>query len=443
MNILYLAHRIPYPPDKGDKLRAYRHLEHLSRRHRVWCACFIDQESDVEHVDALRRICVDVAAVPLNRRSAMFRGAVGLLRGSTVTESFYRDPAMNEVLERWASAVRFDVVVAFSSSMAGYAKGIRARRRVLDLCDCDSEKWLAYARASYGPMRFVYGIEGRRLRRRERAWVAGFDAALVITESEAQMLRPHVPQRKLFVVSNGVELPDIPTLPASPRGLKPAAQEEYRCGSPDSVIGFVGVMDYRPNVEAVCWFAHECWDEIRERYPGCVFRIVGRRPTQRVRSLARTAGVEVVGEVADAVAEVKQFTLSVAPLRIARGLQNKVLEAMACAKPVVLTTPTADAVRARNGEEYLIADTADQFIHAVERLLRSPSDCRTIGDNARIFVARHHSWEDHLRRFESIVTAGLQRTAPAETLSSPTTEPSPFASTLAAGICSADNAPTL
>lgn len=407
MNILYLAHRIPYPPNKGDKLRSFRHLEHLSRRHEVSCAFFVDDRSDWAHVETLRSICKEVIAIRLNKPLATARGVLGVLQGATVTESFYSSRAMDRALKRCCATRRFDAVVAFSSSMAPFALRVPARRRTLDLCDCDSQKWLAYAEAGYGPLAKLYRNEGQRLQTRERRWARAFDATLLITEAEAETLRDHAPSDRLHVVGNGVN--DAWSQTESPRDQKLSA-------SP--LVGFVGVMNYRPNVDAVSWFVNECWPDIREAIPKAEFRIVGRSPSRKVRSLGRIPGVQVVGEVADVSAELSAFTLSVAPMRIACGLQNKVLEAMIAGLPVVLTTRAAQAVGGRDDEHLLVADAADRFIRSVVRLLRSAEDAARIGANARRFVLRRFRWEDQLERLEQIVVGASHPRSAAVNLAS-------------------------
>lgn len=389
MNILYLAHRIPYPPDKGDKLRAFRQVERLAKGHSVRCGCFVDRPSDSRYVESLSAYCQDVAAVPLKRTRATMRGLAGLARGRTLTETFYQNAAMSAALHGWAESVEFDAVVAFSSSMAPYALTIPARRRVVDLCDLDSRKWLDYAAASRGPVRWLYKKEGTRLAAREQDWLDAFDAALLITGAEAAALGDVASMQEVHVVGNGVILPNVP---AGPRDAT------------DPTVGFVGVMDYRPNVDAVEWFVSACWPRIRDACPRAVFRIVGRQPTRRVRTLARADGVEVVGEVDDVQTELRRFAVSVAPMRIARGLQNKVLEAMAAARPVVLTSKAAEGIAARHEQEYFIADRAEDIAETVVRLLRDEARRRWIGLNARQFVAAYYCWERELDKFELIVT---------------------------------------
>ena len=432
MNILYLTHRVPFPPNKGDKLRAFRQIEHLAKRHRVWCACFLDASEDEESLEPLTADCQEIAAVRLDRRWAALRGFSGLVSGRTVTESFYAEPAMGQVVRRWAAVMPFDGVVAFSSSMAPYALQVPAERRILDLCDLDSRKWLDYAAASRGLWRWLYGMEGCRLAAREKSWIGVFDATLLITPAEANALRAPIPSGRIHIVGNGVTLPDLERNVESARLTYASSAKRSSGKSPPGravndtavtsydrpLVGFVGVMDYRPNVDAVTWFVESCWRRIRAACPKAVFRIVGQAPTRRVRRLAKVPGVEVTGAVEDMAAEVKQLTVSVAPMRIARGLQNKVLEAMAAAKPVVLTRRAAEGIGAQNDREYLVADTAQDFIEKVIRLLHDPQDRERIGAAGRRFAAANHCWEGELQKFELIVTGVLRpKTMPIDLVS--------------------------
>jgi sugar transferase (PEP-CTERM/EpsH1 system associated) len=404
MNLLYLAHRIPYPPNKGDKIRAFRQLEWLSRRHRVWCACFLDDPADVPAVAALRRICHECAVVPLSRSAAALRAAAALPAGKTMTTAYYRHGSMQRILDRWCHEVSFDAVLAFSSSMAPYALGVPAPRRVLDLCDVDSQKWRDYAEQSRGPTRWLYRTEGRRLRRDERAWCALFDAVTLITDAEARTLDEHARASTVHVVGNGVDLPEDsmhPTVRArthQPNESQRVVQQEV------PVVGFVGVMNYRPNQDAVTWFCREVWPRIRAAFPKSVFRIVGRHPTRRVRELHGRAGVHVVGEVPNIGEEIRRFDVSVAPLRIARGIQNKVLEAMAHAKPVILSPSAAKGINAMDGVHFFTESSAELFARRAIHLLADPTERQRIGSAARAYVAAHHQWDAELTKLEHIVT---------------------------------------
>jgi glycosyltransferase involved in cell wall biosynthesis len=165
-------------------------------------------------------------------------------------------------------------------------------------------------------------------------------------------------------------------------------------------------MDYLPNVDAACWFARRVWPRVLTGHPNARFEIVGRNPTREVEALADIPGVDVIGEVEDVISFVSQFRVSVAPLRIARGLQNKVLEAMAAARPVVLTPAAATGIAASPGRHFLIADGASRFAHAVTSLLADPVRCQMVGQQARAYVAEHHCWQREMEHFESVVLSG-------------------------------------
>ncbi len=419
MNILYLAHRIPFPPIKGDKLRAFHQIKRLARRHKVWCVCFLDDARDEQHVDGLREICEDVIAVRLNPKFALMKGIASMARGRTLTESYFENRKMRRVVEQLSNDIPFDVVVAFSSGMAPYALRCPTKKRVLDLCDLDSQKWVEYASFSPFPVSLAYRMEGRRLFRKELAWIREFDASLLITDSEREVLSEACVADKISVVGNGVELPSVESLEA----VNPIADFQKRKNPP--TVGFIGVMDYKPNVDAVRWFAECSWPAIRSVFPEAEFRIVGRSATRSVRRLERIPGVCVVGEVENVAPELQRFDVSVAPLRIARGLQNKVLEAMAAGLPSVMTPEAATGIGGRHGVECLIADTGDGLAGEIVGLLRDRGKRHEMGIAARLHVATYFNWGFHLDEFERIVAgATAVRSQPARSVVPPQTNAS-------------------
>lgn len=393
LKILFLAHRLPYPPNKGDKIRSFHELEHLSRRHRVWCATFVDDPADLPHVTRLEDYCQAVAAVPLSRTRATARGFWHQLRGGTATEGFYADRRMGALLRGWARTVCFDAVVVFSSGMAPYGLECPARRRVLDFCDWDSAKWAEYARRG-GLRGRLFGVEARRLAQREVHWARRYDACTIITQQEAADRQHAALDEHPVVVRNGVGLRPLAPLPAEPR------------------VGFVGAMDYPPNVDAVCWFAEEIWPGVRARCPEARFQIVGRRPGRRVRRLAEHPGIEVVGEVSAVGAYLDGFAVAIAPLRIARGLQNKALEAMAAGRPLVLTPAAARGIGAEHGRQYLIAEDPVRFAAQVTALLADRRRAAALGEAARAFVADHFDWRREMAKLEALLAQPPAAVAP-------------------------------
>ena len=386
--ILFLTNRVPFPPNKGDKIRTFHQLDHLAQSHDVYCACFVDSSDDLEHAEALSQWCKGVAAIRWNKTTAFFRAVHGWVGGRTLSQSAYRDKAMFGELARWSETIRFDSVVAFSTMMAPYALAVPARRRVLDMCDVDSQKWLDYAIGSGFFRSRILRSEGRRLRAVERQCLDVFDATILITDRERQIIDPAGQINNLHVIPNGVTLPVDSSPPVS------------RC---EPVIGFLGAMDYRPNVEGICWFVHRSWPAILAEVPDARLMIVGRNPARPVSQLARTRGVEVVGEVADVQSYLRRCRVVVAPLHIARGLQNKVLEAMAVRRPVVATSAVADGLQVLKGRHILVADEAETFARKVADLCRFDALCQEIADAGYRRVAMYYYWPEALDRYERVV----------------------------------------
>ena len=379
--ILFLTSRVPFPPNKGDKIRTYHVLRHLTARHDVFCACFCDTLNDNQYVGELRSICRDVLVVPWGK-SSLIRGAWNLARGGTVTLGAFSSHAMMEKIVSWG---RFDAAYAFSGAMAPFALATNAGRRMLDLCDVDSEKYFDYARDARFPMSQFYRCEGERLRGHELNWLEHFDASVVITDRERRVIDAN--RSKLHVIPNGVHLQLDSPLPS----IAPAS------------CSFIGAMDYPPNIDAVSWFASEIWPHVFRQHRQARFRIVGRNPARQVRQLEKLPGVLVCGEVPDVTPHLLMSRVIVAPLRIARGLPNKVLEAMAARRPVVTTPQVAAALHAGDGQELLVAEDAAEFSARVIELLETPRLCDDIGEAGFEFVRRNHDWAILADRFEALL----------------------------------------
>lgn len=386
--ILYLAHRLPYPPNKGDRIRTYHQLDYLARRHRVWCACFSDDADDAKHLAQLKKRCEEVAIVPWSRRRAVGRALRAWTTGKCATLAAYRDPRMSDLIESWSAQLQFDAVAAFSACMAPYALAARTSRRLLDLCDVDSQKWTEYAESRHGPAAWFLRAEARRLRAYEEQSLGLFDAVTVITNRERNLLGHHEMANRLHVIGNGVNTPTAEVRPASTLGPR---------------LGFVGAMDYPPNVEAVQWFVASAWPRIRKAIPLAQFVIIGRNPSRAVRCLAKTPGVELTGTVNDVTAIIQDCRVIVAPLRVARGLQNKILEAMSLGRPVIATTASAYALHAEAGRDIVVADRAEDFAAKSIQLLRDNTLCDLFASAGRACIDHHHSWEQILRDYERLL----------------------------------------
>jgi polysaccharide biosynthesis protein PslH len=376
--LLYLVHRLPYPPNKGDKVRSYHLLRHLATRHEVLLGTFVDAAEDEPHVATVRQWCADVKAVRLRPRRAKVASLTALLRGEPLTLAYYRDAE----LAAWARAQRADAAVVFSSSMAPYAEGFPGPVLV-DFVDVDSAKWADYAGNHRWPLSWLYRREGRELLAYERAVAARATQSFFVTEKEVMLFTGLAPEcvGRVQAVGNGVDIAYFAPDPAHPN--------PYDAG--EIPVVFTGAMDYWPNVDAVTWFAAEILPTLRARWPGLRLSIVGRSPTAAVQALADQA-VRVTGTVPD----VRPAAVVVAPLRLARGVQNKVLEAMAMARPVVAAAHCVEAIQAVPGMHLFAACDVAEFVTCINTCLSSPADVQRMGRRARVQVEQHYGWEARL-----------------------------------------------
>jgi sugar transferase (PEP-CTERM/EpsH1 system associated) len=389
--LLYVTQRVPYPPDKGDRIRGYHLLEFLRRRADVHLACLADEPVPEAAALALKERTARLAIVPVGGAGRWARALWSLAAGRTVSEGAFRAPALHRVIEGWARETRFGAALASASSLAPYlrAPGLEGAVKVFDLMDVDSRKWLDYAAARRGPKAWLYRLEGARLARLERELAAGAAALTLVSDAEARLFRRSCPQAPVHAVKNGVDLDYFAPAPAG-------AEEEATCV-------FVGALDYLPNVDAAVWFCGEAWPEVRRARPEARLRLVGRRPAPGVLALARAPGVEVVGQVPDVRPYVARSALSVVPLRIARGVQNKVLESLAMARATVVSPQALAGVAARPGEEVAVADAPADWAAAVLGLFGDPDRRRRLGAAGRAFVEGQHRWDRCLRPFAGLL----------------------------------------
>lgn len=378
--LLFLAHRIPFPPNKGDKIRSFHLLKHLASRYAVHLGAFVDDPDDWQYADALKPYCASVKLVPLHSRRAKLMSLAGLLTGEALTLPYYR----NAGLARWAHDLAANGTVArglaFSSAMAQFMPANLACR-VLDMVDVDSDKWAQYAPTQRWPLSWVYAREGRRLADWETRVARDFDATLLVSEDEAALLRQRVPAAaaRIGAFENGVDADYF----------SPARDYPNPYASDARGIVFTGAMDYWPNIDAVTWFAERIFPAVRDAVPGARFTIVGSRPSEAVAALSRQPGVVVTGGVPDVRPYLAHAVCAVAPLRIARGVQNKVLEAMAMARWVAATPQAAEGIRAEAGRDYRLVRDEAGFAQVVVETLRHP----TANPAARECVLRHYDWD--------------------------------------------------
>ena len=386
-NILYLVHRLPYPPNKGDKVRSYHLLKHLARQHRVFLGTFIDDPDDEVHVATVRTLCADLHVSRLNPRWARVSSVNALLSGGPLTLRYYRSMALSDWVDKICRTNHIDAAVIFSSAMAQYVEGFQHLPILIDFVDVDSAKWTQYAPRHRWPLSWLYRREGQSLLSYERRMAARSTRSFFVTDNEAELFCRQAPQCRAQVeaMGNGV---DADYFSPDEARLSP-----YMAG--DLPLVFTGAMDYLPNVDAVSWFCAEVLPGILQRWPNTRFHIVGRSPTAEVLALAGE-NVVVTGTVTDVRPYLQHAAAIVAPLRIARGIQNKILEAMAMAKPVVASTACAVAVNAENGTELLHAANQADYLAALAQVLDAPDTGLSIGRAARQRVLERYSWDAQL-----------------------------------------------
>jgi sugar transferase (PEP-CTERM/EpsH1 system associated) len=394
-NMLFLCHRIPYPPDKGDKIRAFHFLRHFASRHRVHLGCLVDDPADMAHLPALEALCAEVHAEPVRPLHQKLRALMQLRPGRPLTPGYCHAPALARWVQATLAARDIDRIFVFSSGMAGYVLAASDRRRILDMVDVDSEKWAEYGRVAGWPARLVWAREGRTLLAFERRAARQFDRTLFVSAPERQHFARLAPESadRLEHLENGVDLEWFAPYHHFARPLTAAAPH----------IVFTGTMDYRPNVDAVTWFARHVLPQLAARRPAPVFVIVGASPTAEVRRLAALPGVVVTGRVADVRPYLAHADVVVAPLRIARGIQNKVLEAMAMGRPVVASPQALTGLRVTAGRDLLVAESAAETAAAVASVLDGHHP--DLGAAGRQAVAAGHDWAIALQRLDAILDA--------------------------------------
>jgi sugar transferase (PEP-CTERM/EpsH1 system associated) len=392
---LFLAHRVPYPPDRGDKMRSYHLLRQLAGLGRVHLCTFADDAADLAHADALRPIVGRLHVERRTRRKAV-AGLASVLRGRPVSVEAFASRSMQAAVTAILKAEPIDTVFVFSGQMAQFVPAV-SPRFVMDFVDVDSAKFADYGRASRGSIGWLHRREARLLAGFERAVAARADLSLFVSDAEAAIFRSTVAASgsEIAVVENGIDL----TAYAPDADFRPLTPEQR---GPGPLIVFTGQMDYRPNVEAALRFAGKVMPALRAVHPEARFAVVGRSPDPALRRIDGVGGVHVTGAVTDVRSWLSAADIVVAPLEIARGIQNKVLEGMAMARPVVATRAAFEGIDAVPGRDLIVAQV-DVMAAAILSLIADPDAARALGAAARALVERRYAWEARLAPLAAMV----------------------------------------
>ena len=409
MNLLLLAHRVPYPPNKGEKIRTFHHLSFLLKQgHNVTVVTPLNGNEDKEHAEQLSKK-LSIPVVHLTLRSRILRLAKGMLRGQALSVANFHTAALQNKVDHLLESNTPDVLMCTSSAMAAYVLNettmdkIRRKRirLVMDFMDLDSLKWEQYKDRKPWPISLIYSREAKLLSRFESQILAAFDASLFVTVDEKDLLQSerHI-SSKVHVISNGVDT-DM---------YYPAADNSARTDNTVAngpVLLFTGVMDYFPNEDAVIWFADEIWPQLKDKYPQAKFIVAGMRPSRKIQALDKIDGIEVTGYVEDILPYYQQADVLIAPFRLARGIQNKILQAMACGLPVITSAAGAAGIDCESGKELLIASDATDYIANIEKLVTGEDLCESIRNAGLKLVQQKYSWDAENAKLEYILSGRI------------------------------------
>ena len=381
--VLYVTHRVPYPPDKGDRIRNYHVLLELSKVARVWLAALADEPVTEAQQAALDKLCVRVAIIPVGGKSRWVKAGASLLSGKSLSEGLFNEGKLATQLSTWAAEANFHSSLISASSLARYQQlpALAKLPAHVDLVDVDSQKWFDFADATRGPKSWLYRLEGKRIRKLEQSLANRASTLSLVSKAETDVFNGFTKPGAAITATNGVDLKYFQPMDNVP---------------PQPACAFVGAMDYFPNIDAAVWFAMEIHPHVRASYPEAQFHIIGRKPTAEVLKLGTLPGVQVLGTVPDVRPFVAAARLAVCPIRVARGLQNKVIEAMAMAKPTLSAPAAMAALHAIPGVHLLRPTTVSEWVRAICELWLDIDRREELGRAARGYVELYHNWPNCL-----------------------------------------------
>lgn len=392
--LLYLVHRLPFPPNKGDKISSNNMLNYFSGRWRVHLGTFIDDPEDWQYADVVRQKCEDSCIVDLPRSKRLTGSLYGLATGQALSLSYYGNAELQDWVRSSVERECPDAVLVFSGVMGRFVKGLLPAHVpvVFDAEDVDSEKWRSYARSKHWPLSWLYEREANKLLAYEREMAASTHVSIFVSAEEAALFRKLAPEsaNKVHHRTQGVDSvyfdPQIPH------------DNPYQQGQ--KVLVFAGAMDYKPNVDAVKWFCEHVLGAVTEKEPNFLFCIVGMKPTDEVKQLGKLRGVEVTGGVPDVRPYLSHALAACLPLQLARGIQNKALEAMSMTLPVLATQDALTGLIDYPGVLSMVANDASAMTAAALDILSQPRQTNSVG---RACVLEHYNWDTNLRRMEEFL----------------------------------------
>ncbi len=396
MEILFLSHRLPYPPDKGERIRAYHELKYLAERHVVDLFCFADTRADAENQGNCREMCRSVHVEVLSGPARRLRSVMSFLCAHPMSFGYFYSPQFADRVRRSLTEHRYDLIFVYSSSMGEFVPWPAPAPVVVDFVDADSAKWMQYANTCAAPLSWLYAQEGRRVAASEFALGRRAAVSLAVTAHDASELSGAAAGRfSVAVIPNGAEVPA-----AFPEAI------DTGIGKLQPFVVFVGTMNYKPNCDAVQHFAHDIFPLIRQRHPKLNFAIVGRDPIREVRRLAGFPGIIVTGSVPDVYEYFRNAEVSVAPFRISQGFHNKIAESLAVGTPVITSSRAAAGVGLSEEDGLYTADNPQEFAQMLDSVVSNIVLRRKLRRAAPV-VRQKLSWETRLRRLDELMVQAV------------------------------------
>jgi len=398
MKVLVLAHRVPYPPNKGEKIRTFNQIQFLRKQeYNVVIATPLENSEERSFANTLaQKYGIEFLFAQLGSKGQ--RIASGLFNGISLSVSNFYNARLENKIQDYIEAEAPDVLFCTSSAMARYVfsplifQAIKRTnvRLVMDFMDLDSQKWREYSEIKPWPRSAIYAREARLVADLEEQVLENFDASIFVSGEEKELIEKST--STTHVVANGVDLEQF--YPAREKSSDPLGKATLKAIAKNNapVFLFSGVMDYFPNEQAVEWFVKDVWPQVKANYPDAEFIIAGMKPSNKTRLLARVDGITVTGFVEDMLPYYHRADIFVAPFQIARGLQNKVLQAMACELPVISTSKGATGISTTPGQHLLIADFPKDFVSAIDRLLEDKTLYQKLQVAGRQLIRQTFSW---------------------------------------------------
>jgi polysaccharide biosynthesis protein PslH len=398
--LLFLAQRLPYPPHRGDKIRALQIIQHFSRDYDVHVGTLIDDMADRAHIEALRAHCASLYVAEVQKPGAYLKALPAYLAGAPISFAVFQNTGLQAWVNETCAKYNPEIGIMFSSNVADYALRALKRPKILiaDFADVDSVKWRDFEKSATPPKSWIYGLEARRVSKREKEIATMVNAVTFVTPDETALFAKLYPEvvAKALTVGMGVDIDFFdPSLSFDP--LTPDTSKNIQWAT------FTGTMDYWPNEQAAIWFVENILDPVRARGVDLHLSIVGTRPTKAVQALAKHPAVIVTGRVADVRPYFARGDIVVSPMQIARGIQTKVLEAMAMGKPIILTPGALTGIDATPDIHARVASTKTEWIAACVALLQNKAERDRMGAAARTCVVEKYSVAAQLSGFNHII----------------------------------------